>query len=172
MDLTKAINQKIDSVDERIFFDLLFECRGVVYGGFLRDTFANVHPKDIDVIIPELNSTKFDEKMNELGYIGVLNDHNDTMVWNKVGHLPVESYNIEDDPDEVMIGPVSSPDYDVNLLTFNGNETYNWIDPSKDITIIIDHIKNKVTIELSSEGEVSEERCNKILSKGYKIIHN
>ena len=132
-------------------FKLLFETR-VVYGGYLRDTFAKVSPKDIDVVLPTMNFESFDKSMIAMGYIRT---DDETYVYTKESTTPVEAISEKDDPD-----------FNVNLLTYNGTKMYSWIDPEEDLRPIFDCIHNSQAISL----EPSTKRKKKILSKGYTIV--
>lgn len=169
-ELIKLFESRIDAFGERAFFNMLFRHRGVVYGGFLRDVIANVQPKDIDVVISILYAADLYGDLLNTGFTSVFNADNGTMIWTLEGHLPVECYVVEDSPDETFIGPESAPDYDVNLLRYDGNSFRSWIDPSADITSIVEHIKTRLAVEFH-EDEVHPDRRAKIISKGYTIIN-
>ena len=168
-ELIELFEIRIDVFKERVFFNKLFKHRGVVYGGFLRDVIANVQPKDIDVVVSVLYSAELYGDLLNAGFTGVLNEDNDTMIWSLEGHLPIECYVVEDSPDETFIGPESAPDYDVNLLRYDGKSFRSWVDPSADITSIVEHIKTRLAVEFH-EDEVRPERRAKIISKGYTIV--
>lgn len=164
-----VIEQAIDDLGEREFFKTLFLFRGVVYGGFLRDALAGVTPRDIDVVVSQYYVDGFETQMrSELGYVSEYNPSNETTVWRKAGHMDVESYSVEDHPDEVIIGPESDPDFDVNILVYDGTKLRSWVDPSMSLFPIIEHIETKTTVQLGDH--VSQDRVDKIIRKGYTII--
>lgn|SRR3989338_7172906 len=141
---------------------------GAIYGGYLRDSIAGEREKikDIDVVLSELYRDKFHNEMTEEGYEVKFNASNFTFVYKKPGEKVVEAYFVQDDPADTVMGPESEPDYDVNLLAWNGESLYIWTDPNRQIYRIISHIIEKKTVEISHNPEREE----KILSKGYTII--
>jgi len=168
-ELTKLFETRINAFNEQAFFNTLFKCRGVVYGGFLRDLVAHAQPKDIDVVISVLYASEFDAEMAGMGFTASFNEENNTTLWSMNGHLPVESYIVEDSPDDTFIGPESAPDYDVNILRYDGKSFRNWMNGSNDVAAVVDHIKQRIAIEFH-EDEVRPERRAKIIFKGYAII--
>lgn len=154
--MAELIESSIDALGER----KLFAQRGVVYGGFIRDAVAGVKPKDIDVVLSKDYIDFFDGWMNGAGYVGKLNEHNVTMVWRKAGRLPVESYSVEDSPDDVMLSPEADPDFDVNTLCYNGERVYSWINPDEDLVPIVEHIREKEAEQLG-ENVTQEPRFSR-----------
>lgn len=140
----------------------IFECRGAIFGGFLRDSFAGVSPNDIDVAIPMLYFDQFLAGMEELGYYEYVGE---TTIFKKPGELPVEVTFVEDDPDDTRIGPEAEPDFDVNLLALDEDGLWEWTGGEYSVEEIIEHIKHREAVAI----EPSPERTAKILSKGYRI---
>jgi len=146
---------------------LIFDYRGAIYGGYLRDVIAGVEPKDIDAVIPQIYESDFLRDLTKLGFTLSENPENETFLARKPGHRDVEIYFVEDDPNDTLIGPVSAPDFDVNLLALNDNGFISdWTNPGNPITDILDHIRNRVAVRL----EATPEREAKMRAKGYQII--
>lgn len=164
----QVIEDSITSLGEREFFEALFLYRGVVYGGFLRDAIVGTKPKDIDVVLSQYYVDAFNDWMRSRGYTSEFNPRNETTIWRKPGHLDVESYSVEDHPDTTIIGPVSDPDFDVNLLLYDGTRILSWTDPNMDLMPIFGHIENRLAVQLGDH--VEQHRIDKIISKGYTII--
>lgn len=159
------IETAIDKLNERSFFTILFNNRGKVYGGFIRDVIANIPPADIDIVISTYCADSFYEDMKAAGYKYQFNNDHGTDIWTKEGHLPVESYIVEDDPDDTIIGPITEPDYDVNTLIYNGNELDTWAGDNN-TKIIIKHILKRIAVPM---GDFDFDRELKIKQKGYQV---
>lgn len=149
-------------------FTILYRNKGVVYGGYVRDMIAGVQPRDIDVVLPADKWDTFVEELLDAGYVSQDRQDNDATLFTKDGFLDVEAYACEDNSyDDVFIGPEASPDFDVNTLAYDGVKMYNWANPNgMDIFIIIQHIQTRFAVRMEPE----DDRVEKILSKGYKII--
>jgi hypothetical protein len=153
----------------------IFDAQGAIFGGYLRDVIAGVEPSDIDVTIFEVYKGQLWNDLLKLGYLRMeFNPDNETWKWVKPGALPIEVYvNEYDQPGDVILGPMAAPDFDVNLLeTSNGVELFNWMNPDEPIDDILAHIRHREAIMMTSEGIVGQDRIDKILKKGYRIIGN
>jgi len=155
---------------------LVYQLEGAVYGGYIRDTIAMIPPKDIDVVIPQENWIEFVRGMEELGYTEDDNlETEDASLFRKPGELNVEAIVSEDPPQSKMsgvfyIGPTAEPDFDVNLLAYDGTKLYNWMslgmNPDLDVLTIITHIIKKEAVKFE---EAAPHRVQKMISKGYTI---
>jgi len=157
--------------EDKSVLDLIFKCRGAVYGGYLRDIISKTVPKDIDIVVSETYKSEFETGMATLGYEMSYNDANETDVYTKAGALDIEVYYLPDEPDDISMGPVADPDFSVNLLSYVDGRLHVWIGEGfKDLSLVdvIEDIILKETTQLSPNA--SEERIQKIQDKGYKII--
>jgi hypothetical protein len=167
-DVPDVIRDITGSPDAKIF-RLLFANRGVVYGGYLRDLIAGVTPNDIDVVLSSADCNYFENfniQLLELGYTASFNTEHETTVYKKTGHLPIEAYAVEDSPTDTLITPISDPDFSVNLLAFDGSRLYHWVEPDRDVHLIIKGIQERKAIQWY---EASPERVEKMRGKGYSI---
>ena len=151
---------------------IIFANKGVVFGGYLRDLISGDDPHDIDAVVPEANWDKFKQDMADEGFnmITPLSKY-EPSIFEKEGELTVEVIIGEDPPDFEWLGPSADPDFDVNLLAYNGTKMYNWMsldhDPELDVLIIISSIRKKQTLQFRN---AEEDRVNKMKNKGYTII--
>ena len=170
--------------DEQIL-QLLFEVGGVVAGGYIRDIIAWVTPNDIDIVIPDAGFELFTQSLTSLGYTRSedADVETDFLFISEQGK-PIEGIILDRRPgvsargfleDAVpgeYLGFPTSPDFDVNLLAFDGDRLYNWMSlgdmPSLWVPNIISRILRRETL-MSSEP-VSSDRIDKMLAKGYRIV--
>lgn len=141
--------------------------KGVIYGGALRDMVSGQQIKDLDVVISKYYAATFCAELLHLGYQPTINHTNATTQWTKEGKLPIESYVVEDHPDQTSISPESDPDFDVNLLRWDGRSIMRWTDCGSvdDIVTSILHGKAKKIGE-----NVREDRIAKIMARGYTVL--
>jgi hypothetical protein len=151
--------------------DIIIRNKGSIYGGYIRDLINGTKPNDIDIIISDLYYDDFVVEMIENGYVSSRNYDNDTMVYKKAGNRDVEVSVVDDDPEDTILGPVSIPDFDVNLLEYVNGKLIDWTNPDNDISTIIKHIKDKETVQLESDDEIGLYRIDKMKNKGYTIIN-
>lgn len=145
-------------------FETIFRNFGVVYGGYLRDYFDGVKPKDIDIVVPDIYKDRFLDELK--GYTFRDNLENGTVMAERPGHRDIEISFCEDEPeDNLFIGPCAEPDFDVNLLTYDGKKLYNWVDPTIDTILIIERIYERRAKKLSNNVG----RMKKMHDKGYRI---
>lgn len=142
--------------------------RGAIYGGYLRDVIAGEEPNDIDIILSELRyGLEFIKYLLSKGYQLDYEGKNDTIIATKSGARKLELAFVEDSPDEVLIGPVSGPDFDVNLLLLGEDGVLrNWMDPNEDIIEIIENITSRRAVRI----EADRDRIRKMSQKGYTIV--
>jgi hypothetical protein len=148
----------------------VYTLQGAVYGGYVRDTIAGVQPKDIDVVVPAAHWAQFVNALTFIGYRNIPNPTtSDAVLFVKDGELSIEAISGEDAPGSVLIGPPASPDFDVNLLAYNGRLMYNWGPIGKDLGVldIISRISKREALQFR---EASPERVAKMISKGYRIV--
>jgi hypothetical protein len=132
-DLSSSVNGKL--------IEVISTNRGAIFGGFLRDYFAGLPSRDMDIVIYEGFYSKFDLDMKKIGYTTeskILPYQ--TLIYTKKDAIEVEVLLVEDHPDKVRLGPCPDPDYDINLLTFDEDGLSEWTG-SSDVLIILDHIK-------------------------------
>jgi hypothetical protein len=127
-----------------------------------------VTPHDIDVVLPKDKWIVFVRELLDAGYVSHGRQDNDATLFTKDGFLDVEAYACEDNSyDDVYIGPEAAPDFDVNTLAYDGVKMYNWVDPTgMDIFVIVRHIQDRQAVRI----EPGEDRTEKMISKGYKVI--
>jgi len=160
---------------------LVFAYRGSVYGGYLRDLVAQQEPKDIDVVIPRDWFDGFFLDMTDLGYKSTHHAENRTLIFTKPPSAtyssasatpphPIEVYTLEEDPDTTFIGPVAAPDFDCNLLAYDGVTLFNWadVDPHR-IDHLLAGIHSRSTVQCSSDEQLAPGRKEKIVARGYQI---
>lgn len=141
--------------------------RGIIYGGALRDLVSGQQIKDLDVVISIYYSATFYADLMHLGYSPEVNHKNATIQWTKEDRFPIESYVVEDHPDNTSIGPESDPDFDVNLLRWDSKSVVRWTDNGDVEEIVTSILQGKA--KMLGEN-VSEDRIAKILARGYTIV--
>lgn len=154
--------------EDRIIAGVIFKHLGAIFGGYLRDIYANVTPTDIDAVIFVQFQDSFENDLLNLGYSITFDEDTLNYVAEKNGERTLEFYyNKDDQPGpNFLLGPESAPDFDINLLTYNGELLYNWMEPDAGVDVIINHIESRKAHNI----EASRERIQKIRSKGYTII--
>jgi hypothetical protein len=148
------------------FIDFIKNNMISIYGGIIRDIIAGDTPNNIDVIVSYKKHGDFWKYITRLGYTrnSKLNQHVDS--YSKQGSLDINIYNVEMDPKKDILYPSNTiPDFDVNLLAFNGQYLYEWTNsPTLCVANIIDRIKRREAIQHEAT------HIGKIEDKGYKII--
>ncbi len=146
--------------------NVVFKNHGAVFGGFLRDFFAKKTPSDIDVAISYLYFHTFDNEIKTLGYTNThVNQSDQLYTYTNEKQIKIEVIQVEDNPHDTKLGPCPDPDYDVNLLAFNGKDLYNWMDDTITIASILANIEKKVAIAILPQPD----RIAKMVAKGYEI---
>lgn len=159
---------KLDSFIDSDVLDLIFQHRGLVFGGALRDILLNRKPNDVDVFIPD-NMLCFYDEIEKLGY---------SLYSENGGTLAIKN----DQKFDIHEGElIKVYDFDVNLLcTHDGIHLYNRDNPTFDPQMIIDNIQAKIALPLeiyTDNGSivfrlgkgVSEARIRKIIQRGFYI---
>lgn len=153
-------------VEDIPFFSILFRYKGSVFGGYLRDLIANENPKDINVIISEKYFNEFNFHLTKENFSSYFYE-NGTISYEKDNHRLIHVILTDYEPEQTPLTPNLKPDFDVNLLAFNGTAFYNWHDPTEEIDGIIEAIKTRTATQLS---KISEEMKISMKEKGYEII--
>lgn len=160
--------EEILRAEDRDVIDLLFCCRGVIYGGYLRDVIRGQPPTDLDVVLPSADFDHFCCELLKMGYQRGVDINHGTHVFTKPGAISIEAFDLDEDPETEWFGGLTDPDFDVNLLTYTRYRSrglYLWTDAS-DPQPIIDHIRQGVAVPI----EPLAERIVKMQSKGFMII--
>ena len=154
--------------NEDFFFKILFNYKGVVFGGYIRDMIANLQPTDIDVVLPSDTFSAFLNVLTAYGYTSYEMQETGFYLFKKEGHLNVEVGSCQDSSTSgIWIGPEAVPDFDVNLLAYDGIKLYNWVNPDAgDIFQIISNIHKRQAVAY----EPGEDRVLKMRRKGYTIL--
>jgi hypothetical protein len=74
-------------------------------------------------------------------------------------------------PEDTWLGPTCTPDFDVNLLAYNGHELYLWPGPretKQTISDVIEAIQTKQAKQL--DPDVSMARIHKMQDRGFTTI--
>lgn len=166
------INDLILPEDKEVI-NIIFEFKGIIYGGYLRDIISNwcntSHnniPVDIDAVFWSDMERSFIRKMRRSGYSLSNSDHG-CFVLNKIGARPIEFYSIKNHKDGSCLKPEIFPDFIVNTLMFDGKTLQSWnsVVDDKSISLAINHIRDKKAGILDADHL----RKKKILSKGYTL---
>jgi len=136
----------------------LFECKGCIFGGAVRDFIRNEIPKDLDVSV--YDHQRFYDILDSLGFI-VDENNRSTMIKDDI---IIEVCEL--DNEEVRVEINVSPDFDVNTLAWDGDNIFNYWNPDFDITNIISNIKNKSAEKIRPTNK----RMEKMRSKGWLIL--
>lgn len=174
--------EKVCSGNNQIL-DILFRNNGSIFGGYIRDKISDISPKDMDVVLYSDKYESFINDMKNIGYtchkcksVDIFHckiscpAENDAIILTRdENDIIVECIVCEDTSTSgILAGPCCDPDFDVNILIFDGDRIFTWLDPEIDCEKIYEGIKNKVAVEINP----SEYRREKILSKGYTTIKN
>lgn len=149
---------------------VIYAFGGVVFGGYLRDTIAGVQPTDVDMVIDPRQFELLTMALTNYGYQREEDDEADyKFIPTMDGLLSIQVIVIEADQ---YSGPPTEPDFDINLLAFDGVRLYNWMSlsiiPELWVPNIVTRIVNKQM--LLNKANFSPERQEKMLKKGYTII--
>ena len=123
--------------------------------------------KDIDVLISDFYAQQFYSELEKNGYEVKYDKNNGTFVYYKPNLLPVEICEVEENPDEELLLLPGNPDFDVNLLAYNGEKLYDIANPDYNVKLIINNIIQSKALQISEY--INPGRLNKIISKGYKV---
>ncbi|MBA3756064.1 MAG: hypothetical protein H0X02_07515 [Nitrosomonas sp.] len=152
---------------EETVITTIFMHQGVVYGGALRDIVAGQNINDLDIVVSVKYADSLHRYLTNLGYTPTPKPDNATILWTKIGHLPIESYVVEDDPATTCIGPEADPDFDVNLLRWDGKSVIRWTDCG-DAASVVDAIRSKRATRIGEN--VQQHRIDKIVARGYSVV--
>lgn len=153
--------------EDRALVRELFVQKGALYGGYLRDVIAGDEPTDLDVVLSEKGYGIYFIKYLLANNYRLEYNQNDTIVARKPGARNVEMIFVEDDPEEVILGPEASPDFDVNLLVLNADGVLrDWTGERIDLTEIFENIATRRAVSL----EPGPNRIEKMMQKGYAIL--
>jgi hypothetical protein len=156
----------------------LWSLKGVVFGGFLRDVIANDEPNDMDVCLLWSKYKDFTDYLTSSGYQNQKHlSIEDQEVWTKADSITLEILLLEDEEaKDCLLGPCCDPDFDVNLLTTDGEKFWPWVGLEEwtlddgDIDIrppaIIRRICQRQTFPLAP----AEDRVKKFNRKGYSWL--
>lgn len=145
--------------DEYKIIDFANIIGGFVFGGYIRD-FINGDPiSDIDVAIPLERSQEFYDYLVEQGYE---QDKENIKRFTRKGSIPVEVQEI--DGEGLLLG-----DFDVNLLAYDGNRLFDYLNEKYPISDIIENIIERKAKSIYTEKFTPKERIDKMKSKGYDI---
>ena len=151
--------------------ELVFKWKGVIFGGFLRDIIAEIDPSDIDAVVPLSYKDKFEHDLEKHGYEKEPpSSIYDTTIFRKKNKINIEVIYDENEPGSVVLGPATEPDFDVNILTFDGSNLYNWInmfDPDLDEKRIVENIQKRKTYQFP---DADRHRIDKMKLKGFEIV--
>lgn len=153
--------------EDKEVLEVVLSNRGAIFGGYLRDVYAQVAPVDIDVVISLLDKEKFEKEISSLYSTSVANHSNGTTAYSQEGRRPLEVLFIDDDPEDTVLGPCPDPDYDVNLLVFSRKDGLNdWTGSNASLDSILEHIEQRLCVALSPVPG----REGKIRQKGYTVL--
>jgi hypothetical protein len=142
-----------------IFIDvvkLLLDSEGYLFGGAVRDLIRDEIPTDLDVSVR--NYQKFYDGLMELGF-------EITPTSRAIKDNIIVDICELDDPD-LFVDINIAPDFDVNILAWDGCKIFNYLDPEYNISDIIENIKNKRAQKITPNNE----RLCKMHNKGWIII--
>ncbi len=148
--------------------EIIFRYKGAIFGGYIRDIIRDEEPNDIDVVISEMYLDNFIKKVESMGYD--IEGSEGVFKLKKKGYRDIEVVSMEDDPDDVILGPAAAPDFSVNLLVFSMQDGLNeWTGEYK-IDEIIKDIKRGVAVQISTDLPDAKSRQNKLTRKGFTVI--
>ncbi len=152
---------------------LVFQYRGTIFGGYLRDIWAGVSPRDLDVVICKAEWTHFDSDVMKLYTQREYNKEHETYVYKQPGLIDLEVLVINDDPDDTYFGPLIEPDFHVNLLSYSQETKVltTWDDSSslEEVKEILVDISARVARYRCDPEDLDCERLLKIKEKGYTV---
>jgi len=137
--------------------DLVLNNKGYLFGGAVRDLIRGEIPSDLDVSIR--NYENFYEKLALLGFNFLPSGK---MIKD---NIILDVLELDDPESFVEIGV--PPDFDVNMLAWDGSKLFNYNNPDFDVTDIIYNIKVKRAFRINPR----DERLSKMISKGWDIIN-
>ena len=141
---------------------LLVSCRGYIFGGAIRDFIRGVEPADIDVSVRDYET--FYSGLTALGYVSSETDVTGiTMI---KGNVIVQVQELND-PD-IIVDINVAPDFDINMLAWDGEAIFNYQNPTFDVASTLSHIDTMCAEKIYP----TEERIQKMKNKGYTILEN
>jgi hypothetical protein len=158
---------KLPQDESHHIISLITNNKGIVYGGYIRDIINNEIPNDIDAVILENVENKIIQELEHDGYFKHKIDnylYRFTKNNCKSIDLSVErEYTMEG----IVLSPLSAPDFDVNLLAFDGNKIYNWTGWDN-VNEIIKNIRSRHCRILNPD--LNKERIEKMKQRGWTIL--
>jgi hypothetical protein len=97
--------------------------------------------------------------MIHLGYKIIESNGTDHVIYGKPGQISLDVWVSPDNPQDVLLGYITDPDYDVNILTWGVTEdekhsqVYSWCEKVKSISDLVEQIKQGRALELSPYPE-------------------
>lgn len=135
---------------------------GCIFGGAVRDFLRGIHPNDIDVSIPSAMIDNFYKNLEEEGFV----ETDDVDKYHK-GNVLVHVEELCSDDPALKIDLNVVPDFDVNVLAWDGHKLFDFWDEDYDISDILQNIKKGVCVQLSQN--VLPKRIIKMKAKGWTI---
>lgn len=149
--------------------NIILECHGIIFGGYIRDCLADKQPNDIDAMIFISQKENFDERMMKIYSQKLYNKKNGTTVFSG-SYLQCEVCYIDnnyiDGNSDDIIDP--EPDLDINSLMYSRKDGLkNWVTRDKNIDEIIKHIREGVCMQYVF---CESDRLEKIKKNGWIVL--
>lgn len=148
--------------------EVILSNKGTIFGGYLRDCCSNTIANDIDAVISDIYKDSFLSQITKIYKTYTCDGKYEPYIFTAPNRRNLEVIFDEDDPDEIMLGPCPSPDFDINTLSYCRKFGLSTWTGEGDIHTIIRNILNKTCVQLSPDKEISN-RIIKILDKGFNI---
>lgn len=145
--------------------NLVIKYDGCIFGGCVRDFIRGDDPSDIDVSISDAHVQDFYESLPRLGYLMLNKFGTKFSKGEGDSQIIVDVCELSEDS-EFKVELCIAPDFDVNMLAWDGIMLFDYSSPNYGISDIIGNIKMKRAAKISP----SDIRLRKMLDKGWIII--
>ncbi len=155
------------SSEHAAVIEVIHRLGGCIFGGFLRDFVRGKPARDLDAVVKECHKLDLDDELQlKLGYIlpDECSSDDEEYEYTHASRVPLHIV-FDDFSENVRLGPCCYPDYDVNLLAFDSNGLFNWMDLS-DPTLII----QQILLNQAAPLQPDDERKSKMKASGFKIV--
>jgi hypothetical protein len=153
---------------------LIFDHEGVIYGGYLRDVIAyglNAKPNDIDFVVYRDRMVSLTAALEKLCYTSNevelgLYDFTST-----VGELIPLQMLVEERFPNTELGPSAEPDFNVNLLCFDGMSLGIWTEvyvSQQQLNDIFLDIQDKMA-KFIGDRRTMADRLKKMYDRGWEV---
>jgi hypothetical protein len=166
----KTLEQLIPQRD-KVFVDLIIKY-GLIFGDYLRDRFQKNYSNHIDCLIALTYKDLFEEELKQHRFFKDYEEPSPE-AFESFSYHPSKRVNLQTDlilhvyyKDNIDCKELKlEPDFDVNLLTYDGDHLYAWSNCTEPVTSIINNIRKNKAIKLSYN--LSQDKLTNLKDKNF-----